>query len=37
MLYFWMCAAGAQNEGKTCKYFKLLDMQGEGRGERFCT
>jgi hypothetical protein len=32
LLFFWTCAAGMQNEGKTCGFFKLLDMQGEGRG-----
>ncbi|KAF9483847.1 hypothetical protein BDN70DRAFT_903969 [Pholiota conissans] len=30
--YFWTCYAGAQNDGKGCKFWKLLDMEKEGRG-----
>lgn len=30
--YFWTCYAGAQNDGKGCKFWKLLDMEEEGRG-----
>lgn len=33
--YFWMCAAGAQELGKKCGFFKVLDMRGEGRGDWF--
>lgn len=31
-LFFWVCNAGAANEGKTCGHFRLLDMRKEGRG-----
>ncbi|POY69912.1 hypothetical protein BMF94_7092 [Rhodotorula taiwanensis] len=34
-LFFWVCNAGASNEGKTCGHFKLLDMEKEGRGAWF--
>jgi 2OG-Fe(II) oxygenase superfamily len=30
--YFWMCYAGAQNDGKGCSFFQVLDMEKEGRG-----
>ncbi|KAF8328884.1 uncharacterized protein EI90DRAFT_1487495 [Cantharellus anzutake] len=30
--FFWQCQAGAQNEGKTCYYWKEMDMEAEGRG-----
>lgn len=30
--YWWSCYAGAQNDGKTCGMWKLLDMEAEGRG-----
>ncbi|KAJ3510591.1 hypothetical protein NLJ89_g4587 [Agrocybe chaxingu] len=30
--YWWSCYAGAQNDGKGCKYWKVMDMKGEGRG-----
>jgi len=30
--YWWTCYAGAQNEGKGCNFWQLLDMAGEGRG-----
>ncbi|KAF9507863.1 hypothetical protein BS47DRAFT_1377831 [Hydnum rufescens UP504] len=30
--HFWMCNGGAQNEGKSCHFFKNLDVVGEGRG-----
>jgi hypothetical protein len=30
--YWWTCYAGAQNEGKGCNYWKVLDMKTEGRG-----
>lgn len=33
--YFWMCNGGAQNDGKGCGYFRVMDMKGEGRGEFF--
>ena len=32
MRYFWMCYAGAQNDGKGCSFFQILDMEKEGRG-----
>lgn len=32
MRFFWQCTAGAQNEGKSCNYFRFLDMEKEGRG-----
>ncbi|KAG8821866.1 hypothetical protein FRC17_009713 [Serendipita sp. 399] len=32
MRYFWMCYAGAQNDGKGCNFFQLLDYMTEGRG-----
>lgn len=35
MLFFWTCSAGMQNEGKTCGFWKLLDMKREGRGRYF--
>lgn len=31
MKYFWMCFAGAQNEGKGCRFYQQLDMEKEGR------
>ena len=30
--YWWTCYAGAQNEGKGCNFWKVLDMKTEGRG-----
>lgn len=30
--YWWTCYAGAQNEGKGCKFWKVMDMKKEGRG-----
>lgn len=33
MLFFWTCNGGAQNQGKGCGYFELLDMEKEGRGK----
>ncbi|KAH9945980.1 uncharacterized protein BXZ73DRAFT_37512 [Epithele typhae] len=30
--YWWTCYAGAQNEGKGCGYWKVMDVQAEGRG-----
>lgn len=32
MRYFWMCYSGAQNEGKGCNAFRVLDFTKEGRG-----
>ncbi|KAF8797888.1 hypothetical protein BYT27DRAFT_7178068 [Phlegmacium glaucopus] len=29
--YWWTCYAGAQNEGKGCKFWKVMDMKEEGR------
>ncbi|KDQ11690.1 hypothetical protein BOTBODRAFT_177085 [Botryobasidium botryosum FD-172 SS1] len=33
--YFWMCHGGAQNEGKECGFFKVMDVKQEGRCEYF--
>ncbi|GAA5821339.1 hypothetical protein JCM3770_006254 [Rhodotorula araucariae] len=33
MLFFWVCNAGAQNAGKGCATWRVLDMRREGRGE----
>lgn len=33
LLFFWTCNAGAQDKGKTCGYFELLNMEKEGRGK----
>ncbi|KIK63613.1 hypothetical protein GYMLUDRAFT_40671 [Collybiopsis luxurians FD-317 M1] len=30
--YWWACFAGAQNNGKTCNMWKIMDMEAEGRG-----
>ncbi|KXN90534.1 hypothetical protein AN958_04206 [Leucoagaricus sp. SymC.cos] len=30
--YWWSCYAGAQNDGKGCKFWKVMDMKKEGRG-----
>jgi hypothetical protein len=30
--YWWTCYAGAQNDGKGCNFWKVMDMEGEGRG-----
>ncbi|KAJ7724069.1 hypothetical protein DFH07DRAFT_871901 [Mycena maculata] len=30
--YWWTCYAGAQNDGKGCKFWQPLDMASEGRG-----
>lgn len=35
LLFFWACAAGMQNEGKTCRFWQRLEMQKEGRGAWF--
>ncbi|GAA5903495.1 uncharacterized protein JCM6883_005019 [Sporobolomyces salmoneus] len=35
MVFFWSCNAGAQNEGKGCGFFRVLDMEREGRGKWF--
>lgn len=35
MLFFWVCNAGAQNEGRGCGYWRVLDMEKEGRGRWF--
>lgn len=29
--YWWTCYAGAQNEGKECGFWKVMDMKAEGR------
>ncbi|KAG5716298.1 Alpha-ketoglutarate-dependent dioxygenase alkB like protein [Termitomyces sp. T112] len=33
--YWWSCYAGAQNDGKGCKFWKVMDMKAEGRGSDF--
>ena len=30
--YWWTCYAGAQNDGKGCGYWKVMDPVAEGRG-----
>jgi len=30
--YRWACHAAAQNEGKGCNFWKVMDMKAEGRG-----
>ncbi|CDO72868.1 hypothetical protein BN946_scf185002.g53 [Trametes cinnabarina] len=30
--YWWTCYAGAQNDGKGCGYWKVMDLKAEGRG-----
>jgi hypothetical protein len=30
--YWWSCFSSAQNEGKDCGYWKVLDIEKEGRG-----
>ncbi|KAK0228026.1 hypothetical protein IW262DRAFT_1532124 [Armillaria fumosa] len=30
--YWWTCYAGAQNDGKGCDFWKVTDMEKEGRG-----
>jgi hypothetical protein len=30
--YWWACYAGAQNQGKGCNFWKVMDMEAEGRG-----
>jgi hypothetical protein len=30
--YWWTCYAGAQNEGKGCNFWRIMDMEREGRG-----
>jgi len=29
--YWWTCYAGAQNDGKGCNFWKVMDMKAEGR------
>ena len=33
--YWWVCYAGAQNDGKGCDFWRLMDMDAEGRGSAF--
>jgi len=33
--YWWTCYAGAQNDGKGCNFWKVMDMEAEGRGPYF--
>jgi hypothetical protein len=35
LVFFWHCNAGAQNEGKSCDFFQLLDFEKEARGDWF--
>ncbi len=30
--YWWTCNAGAQNNGKGCGQWQVMDPKGEGRG-----
>ncbi|KIJ60668.1 hypothetical protein HYDPIDRAFT_177359 [Hydnomerulius pinastri MD-312] len=30
--YWWTCYAGAQNDGKGCDFWRVMDMRAEGRG-----
>ena len=30
--YWWTCYAGAQNDGKGCNMWKIMDVKAEGRG-----
>ncbi|KAI0636811.1 hypothetical protein C8Q77DRAFT_1094744 [Trametes polyzona] len=30
--YWWACAVGRRNNGKGCKYWKVMDVKVEGRG-----
>ncbi|KAH9951945.1 hypothetical protein B0H21DRAFT_775539 [Amylocystis lapponica] len=30
--YWWTCYAGAQNDGKGCNFWKIMDVEAEGRG-----
>jgi hypothetical protein len=30
--YWWTCNAGAQNAGKTCGFWRVMDVDAEGRG-----
>ncbi|TDL24698.1 hypothetical protein BD410DRAFT_718467 [Rickenella mellea] len=30
--YWWTCYAGAQNDGKGCNFWKVMDVEAEGRG-----
>ena len=32
MKYWWTCYAGAQNDGKGCNFWKVMDVKAEGRG-----
>ncbi|KAL0947389.1 hypothetical protein HGRIS_013504 [Hohenbuehelia grisea] len=34
MKYWWTCFAHAQNDGKGCGYWRVMDMEAEGRGWR---
>ena len=35
MMFFWVCNAGAQNEGRGCGFWRELDVRREGRGRWF--
>lgn len=35
--HFWQCNAGSSQQGRTCGFFRPLDMQREGRGKWFRT
>lgn len=30
--YWWACAVGGKNDGKGCRYWKVMDAKAEGRG-----
>ena len=33
--YWWVCYAGAQNDGKGCNLWQVMNMQAEGRCSAF--
>lgn len=33
--YWWTCYAGAQNDGKGCNFWQVMDMKSECRGPTF--
>lgn len=35
--YWWTCYAGAQNNGKGCDFWNVMDMEAEGRGQWFAS
>lgn len=35
--FMWQCYTGAQNEGKGCTHWSLMDIEREGRGPVIAT